>query len=187
MSDGPHKSLNMRRHWKALARRAALAVHGPAEVCEALTPALLSDAREIPLDKAKEILSVTNQSDLFNEDVSGRLERLRHECPGSSTGNAFIDSAQEALQNGLRGESAIVRALVGAMDETCRAAFQSIEEHWRREGSVEGTAYVRDRLNNAWNAFDAKAIASEILSGATKAQANYAIKKRDGVDEGIKL
>lgn len=187
MSDGPHKSLNMRRHWKALARRAALAAHDPAEVCEALTPALLSDAREIPLVKAKEILSVTDQSDLFNEDVAGRLERLRHECAGSSTGNAFIDSAQEAWQDGLRGESVIMRALVGAMDETRRAAFQSIEEHWRREGSVEGTAYVRDRLNNAWNAFDAKAIASEILSGASKSHANQAIKKRDGVDEGPRL
>ena len=187
MSDGPHKSLNMRRFWKEFARRAALAAHEPSEVCEALTPALLHDAREIPLEKAKEIFSVTDQADLFSEDVMGRLDRLRHECAGSSTGNAFIDSAQEAFQDGLRGERAIVRALLGALDETRRAAFQSIEEHWRRDGTVEATAYVRSRLNNAWDAFDANAVASVIFSGVPKRFLGSTLIKRDGVDEGPRL
>lgn len=187
MSDGPHKSLSMRRHWKALARRASIAAFDPTEVCVALPPALLSDAREIPLEKAKVIFQVDRQADFFNEDIHGRLERLRHDCAGSSIGNAFLDGTQEAFQNGLRGERALEHGLVSAMDETRRAAFQSIEEHWLREGSVESTVYVRDRLNRAWDACDVKAIAAEILSGKPNSYVAQAMKRRESVDEGPQL
>jgi hypothetical protein len=45
MSDGPHRSLRMRTAWKKLAERADMPNRPPAEVEEAVCPALAADWR----------------------------------------------------------------------------------------------------------------------------------------------
>jgi hypothetical protein len=49
MSDGPHRSLPMRNHWRNLAERAAKAVFSPQEVSEALPYALHRDIEVLDL------------------------------------------------------------------------------------------------------------------------------------------
>ena len=65
MSDGPHRSLPMRRHWKDTAERAARPVHSSAEVCNALTHALKRDILEAPIEKMRDILN-SRKPDLFH-------------------------------------------------------------------------------------------------------------------------
>ena len=43
MSDGPHRTLNMRRPWKVLAERADSTAYSHADVVACLAPAVLSD------------------------------------------------------------------------------------------------------------------------------------------------
>ncbi len=62
MSDGPHRSLPLRPHWKTLARRAAKAAHSPDEVAEALPFALKRELLQAPLNQIREVL---NGSTLF--------------------------------------------------------------------------------------------------------------------------
>jgi hypothetical protein len=81
MSDGPHRSLSMRRHWKDFAERAAKAAFSPDQVCEALPLALKRDILEAPIEAMREILD-NRKPDLFSTHHIEKLEELRRSCPG---------------------------------------------------------------------------------------------------------
>jgi hypothetical protein len=66
MSDGPHRSLPMRRHWKDLAERAAKAAFSPDQVCEALPLALKCDILEAPIEAMSvHAAGLTEASDVY--------------------------------------------------------------------------------------------------------------------------
>ena len=95
MSDGPHRTLPMRRHWKDTAERAAKLVYSPSEVREALTVALKRDLLEGPIQKVREILDA-RKPDLFARRQIEQLEALRGECRGSAAANVLIDCAHRS-------------------------------------------------------------------------------------------
>src|SRR5258708_3674788 len=122
MSDGPHKSLPMRRHWKDLAERAAKAAYAPDQVCEALPHALKRDILEAPIKGIREILD-GRQTVLLSEQQIEKLEELRGSCRGSAAANVAIDCAVEAVRNGLKGEAASESAFQNAFEDTMRSAL----------------------------------------------------------------
>src|SRR5688572_11844958 len=94
MSDGPHKTLPLRKHWKDAAERAAKSAFSPAEVCEAVPIALIKDfVAEAPLEAVAEILGSGQQAPLFTEDCARQLDEIRRACRGSVIANALIDCA----------------------------------------------------------------------------------------------
>ena len=186
MSDGPHRSLPMRQHWKDLAKRAATPAFNSAEVGEAIPVALRREFAEAPLAKVREILGGAEQSFLFREDRAEQLEAARHGCRGSVPGNTLIDCAIEAIANGLTGDAAFKVALENALDAHARAGCHQIEEHWRRE-QPRNTGNVRARLEAARSECSYRALASKLISGQTGNQRGSRLSKRTGVDEGPPL
>jgi len=164
MSDGPHRSLPMRRQWRDLAERAATPAYTAEQVAEAFPVALKHDFREAPLLQIRDILGDSAQVPLFNEDLSPQLEAARRACRGSAAGNTLIDCAIEANAQGLTGEAAFRSALKNAMDAHARAGCQQIEEHWRRN-EPKNTENIRERLREARSACAHDALASELMSG----------------------
>lgn len=186
MSDGPHRSLPMRRHWKALAARAATPAYSPTQVAEAFPVALKRDFGEAPLSQIRDILGGGEQSSLFREDRAAQLEAARHACRGSAAANTLIDCAIEATANGLTGDTAFRTALENASDAHAKAGCHQIEEHWRRE-EPQSTVNVRDRLNTARSACSYSDLASELMSGKPTGKGDLRLRKRTGVDEGPSL
>jgi hypothetical protein len=184
MSDGPHRSLPMRRHWKDTAERAAKPVHSEAEVCEALVYALKRDILETPIEKMREILD-SRKPDLFRTHQLEQLEQLRSICRGSAAANVSIDCAIEAVQNGLRGHTAIESALRNAIEDTMRSAIPGMNEHYQREAARKETQNLRVRLNTAGRQLDCRAIANELLS-PTKPPSPRSLQlpHHTGLDEG---
>lgn len=186
MSDGPHRSLPMRRQWRDLAERAATPAYSTAQVAEAFPVALKRDFREAPLSQVRDILGGSAQTSLFKEDRAARLETARQACRGSAAGNTLIDCAIEANAQGLTGDAAFRSALENAMDAHARAGCHQIEEHWRRK-EPESTANVRERLREARAACAHDAIAAELMSGEPSKSGDLKLPKRTGVDEGPPL
>ena len=185
MSDGPHRSLPMRRPWKLLAERAGTPAYAPQEVSEAFPVALKSDFREAPLAQVRDILGGTGQSSLFSEDRAARLEETRRMCRGSAAGNGLIDCAIEANANGLTGDNAYKTALENALEAHARAGCHQIEEHWRRE-EPRSTGHLRERLRAARDACSFNDLASE-LTAPDGGSRETRLQKHTGIDDGPPL
>src|SRR5258708_5420659 len=98
MSDGPHRSLPMRRHWKALAERAAKAAYAPDDVCESLPYALKKEILEGPVRKIREIMSGDT---LFPSMRIEQFNALRQDYQSAASAR-LIDCAVEAAADGLK-------------------------------------------------------------------------------------
>ncbi|QTN34834.1 hypothetical protein [Cognatishimia activa] len=184
MSDGPHRSLPMRNHWKCLAERADKAAYSVAEVSQALPAALLQEFREAPLEQLMGALGVGEQPVLFAEQSPQELDALRAVSPGSAIGNALIDCAKEAIANGMSGENACLQAIESALDHCTRSAFRGIEEHYYRQAPDYRARFVRSRMDDARNRSDFRSLAKSILNSKGKSMQGGTISKQDGLDEG---
>jgi hypothetical protein len=186
MSDGPHRSLPMRRHWKNLAERAAKAAYSADEVCEALPMALERDLREAPLAAIRDILS-GDQGSFFANDEIERLEAVRQASTRSAACNVVIDCAIQAVSGGLTGDAAFRATLEDACEAQVRSQFRSVEEHYYREASAGSAGYVRDRLDAARQQCDFKTIASSFMSGSKPRRGAAHLPRHTGLDEGPSL
>ena len=187
MSDGPHRSLPMRRHWKDLAERAAKAAYSADQVCEALPYALKKDFREAPLEAVRDILGGGKQGSLFPNERIEQLEAVRQTCRGSATGNILVDCAIAAVGGGLIGDAAFQNTLENACEEQARSGFRSVEEHYQREESARSARYVRDRLDAARRQCDFKAIASDFMLSAKPPRDALRLPRHTDLDEGPAL
>lgn len=187
MSDGPHRSLPMRRHWKDFAERAAKAAYSGNEVCEALMHALWKDLAEAPLAEVRAILQGRPQGDLFADERFEQLETVRRSTRPSAASKAIIDCAIEAVSDGLTGEAAFVAALENACEECVRSSLRSIEEHYYRKATVLSALYVRDRLYTLLQQCDFRQTATEFLFSGKSPCDTSRLPRRSGLDEGPAL
>lgn len=187
MSDGPHRSLPMRRHWKNLAERAAKAAYSADQVCEALPYTLKKDLREAPLEAVRNILGGGKQGSLFPNERIEQLEAIRQTCRGSAASNNLLDCAIAAVGAGLMGDSAFQYTLESACEEQARSGLRSVEEHYQREASAGSARYVRERLDAARRQCDFKAIALDFLSPAKPPRDALRLFQHTGLDEGPAL
>jgi hypothetical protein len=120
----------MRRHWKAVAERAAKAAYAPDDVCESLPYALKKDLLEGPVREVREIM---NADTLFPNMRIEQLNALRRDFQ-SATSARLIDCAIEAAADGFNGDTGSEAAVKSALEGTMRDALRGIEEHCLREG-----------------------------------------------------
>lgn len=187
MSDGPHRSLPLGKHWKNLAERADKAAYSASDVSEALPVALRREFRDAPFKQLKAALGVGDQAGLFVAERPEQLDALRYACAGSAAGNALIDCAKEALADGLTGESACQRAAENALEECVRANFRSIEEHYYRQAPAHNARYVRGRMEEARHGCDFSSLAGNLLEGSGKRGSSGRLIRHEGIDAGPEL
>jgi len=188
MSDGPHRSLPLRRHWRDLAERSAKLAYSPEEVAEALPYALKMEMREVPLTEIQDMLGGGEQASLFGDDRIQQLELARSGAAGSAIGGVVIDCAIEAVSAGKTGYEACEDSLTAALDEYARGTARSTEEHYQRsDASARTIDNVRSRLTLARQACDFRAIARDLLTGVRATRTAAALPKHSGLDEGPRL
>lgn len=186
MSDGPHRSLPMRRHWKDTAERATKLIYSESEVCEALIFALKRDTLEAPIEKIREILDNRNP-DLFSAHLVEQLEDIRSTCRGSAAANVAINCSIEAIQGGLSGHAAVQSALQNALEDVMRSAFRGMNEHYQRKATSSETINLSARLDSARRQVDCLAIANELLSPQKlPSPRSLQLPRHAGLDEGPK-
>lgn len=186
MSDGPHRSLPMRRHWKKFAERAATRSYSLDEVAAVIPGALVNDFKDTPLNQVRDILLGDSQRSLFPRNCADQLEELRGTCRGSTVGNMFLDCAIEANAIGLTGDSAINAAAKNALEAYARGICRQIEEHYRRK-KPGSELNVRNRLSAACEQVSFASFATEMMSGNSGGRGKLLVMKHTGIDEGPQL
>ena len=186
MSDGPHRSLPMRVHWRQVALRAKNTAFSPEQVGEGLTFALGKDLSELPLSVLRSQLG-GSQVFLFHDELIHRLERSRMTYPGSSLWNLVIDAIAESVTDRPAGGLALDLVLPSAVDEYARSQFRSIEEHYAREATQGTVRDMRARLRSASSTCNYGAIAAESLGDGERSNGSPRPRKQAGIDDGPQL
>jgi hypothetical protein len=186
MSDGPHRTLNLRQQWKQLLKRAYQRAFDSQDVIDAICPALERDcAWELPREFLPALRAFCTQEEpsLFGDSELGRLKRL---CAGRGTlGSIMAECAAQALADGMAGEAALQHALQqGLTDRLVRNARQ-MEEHVLRESGDRKATEVRSRLLHAMTSAPVSTLATKLMSEA--ASPNAAPPKHSGLDDGVGL
>ena len=105
MSDGPHRSLGLRRPWRKLAKLCDNAAYAPAEVTHAATAALVSDFNEVSaalLKALKSVFACEGNSLGSPEIAMHQLNLARALAAGSVFGQYAIKSSQMHQRSSMR-------------------------------------------------------------------------------------
>ena len=188
MSDGPHRSLPMKRGWQHVAERADNCAFGADEISTAMIPALERDCRdEMSSEFIDGIRSVFEEQEtlLIKDDVGARVEALRREA-GCGIGQKFFENVVQISAGDAPGILDLVHAMTAALEDRAARCSRQAEEHYLRKSTASRANNVRTRFEQGVAGAALEALARQILKLDTNGPARPALK-RDGLDDGVNL
>lgn len=189
MSDGPHRSLPMRRPWKELAKRGDQLTYDSEQVAEAAAGALVSDFRnEVKwslIDTMKSIFSGKDNSLKLPELALQELENAKALAAGSVFGRNVVAWGIELINEGRFGMDALYEAIGLAAKMRGFANARSVEEHFLRESDQRRASHVSNRLNSAIASLSESKLGA-MLANPQTGHAKSSRKKTD-IDDGVPL
>lgn len=190
MSDGPHRSLPMRKPWRSVAELADTPAFTPPEIVPHLVDALSADWREEVsasfLTSLRKFLIESAQLVLFPQQRRDELQRLRHEAVGQPLSLTLVECADRVTAKGAVGESAMELVAQKALALHVTRGIRSVEEHYLREAEAPRAHTVRQRAEEAAQSCNLDALARK-LTGLDSGPAPHPSEKKDGVDDGVPL
>ena len=189
MSDGPHRSLDMRRGWKQLSERADNKAFAPEEVQKALPQALEQDWHaEIPQSLCRQMRTILKdpQGSFFPDQKVEQLDALRDSTVVHPFSSVFLDCAIHEVTKGLTGEEALKAAAVGALLDRATRGVRQVEEHYRRKSASNRALDVRGRIEDGISRSDFSTLAARLI-GTENAVGASTIGKLTGLDDGVRI
>lgn len=190
MSDGPHKSLQMRPGWRKFAERADLTAFDSDQVAELAIPALEGDWNEevAPhIQALRNVLFDDRQGLLFGPQNTVELEQLKRLNPGNTLWRAVVDSVAQRVADGQPGPEALLKGVAEALlDRGARGALQVEEHYLRKTGNEERAANVRTRLDEGIARASVEGMAHRVL-GLDSGGTSNRQQKLEGLDDGVRL
>lgn len=186
MSDGPHRSLPLRRAWKKICEIADSGAHSFDEVVERLAPALAADVRgevgETLLKRLRRVLAPDQPALL--DDTAQQVAALRAHTASTMEAD-LVDAVGDALRDGKTRLEALKAGAEATLEDRGHATIHAVIEHYLRRVPEARAAHVGERLNGALRQAKANlaALASGLASGSM-AGAIPAAADRSGLDDG---
>lgn len=189
MSDGPHRSLKLRKPWKELAKRGDQSVYDVDQVAAAATDALASDFKnEVKwsvIDSLKAIFTGRDNSLMLSEIALQELEDAKVLAAGSVFGMNAVAWSAELINDGRFGLDAFHEAIGLAAKMRGFANVRSIEEHYLRESNHRRAGYVGKRLHDAISSFSEGQLGLMLVAPeSTRTQPS---SKMTQIDDGVPL
>ena len=189
MSDGPHRSLPMRRAWKELAKRADKRAYDAAQVQEAMLHALASDWKnEVSpalVLALREVFSGRDNSLGLREIALDQLEAAKPLAAGSVFGTNAVSWCVRAVKERRLDKAAFYEAIGSAIRERGFAASRQVEEHYLRESSHKRADHVGTRVESALAAFSDVALATTAVE--PRPSRRTGLTKRTDLNDGVSL
>lgn len=189
MSDGPHRSLPLRKSWRELAKRGDQLAYDSDQVAEAAKNALASDFKNevaYPLVKAlKDIFAGRDNSLGILEIAALQLEEVRPLAAGSVFGMNAVAWSIQLVHEGRLGMEAFYDAIGLAAKERGLANTRSVEEHYVRESNQRRADSVSARLQGAISGLSESELGSTLVN--PQPARSRARQKRTGLGDGVPL
>ena len=187
MSDGPHKSLPQKPHWKKVAEYAERSAFDVEEVGQQLRKALLREFSGVPIESIRQIATPHPQQEIFteySERAAEAIEGLRSECRGEKAVNEVLDQMKLALLHGQNGDEACRQAFECAAKSTVQSHLRETKEHYYRKTTDLEAGRVVARLHEAAKAFSLNLVVQDMLAGQSRISESRISSKQDGLDDG---
>ena len=189
MSDGPHRSLPMRRAWKELAKRADQRAYDSEQVSEAVPHALASDWKNevsAPLIAAlKNVFAGRDNSLRLPEIALDQLEAARTLGAGSVFGTNAVSWCIQLVHEGRMDLDALYEAVGLAAKERGFAGTRQVEEHYLRKSSQRRSDGVSARLESAVSGLSEGKLGAMLIDPQPGARS--APRKKTDINDGVPL
>jgi hypothetical protein len=189
MSDGPHRSLPMRRAWKELAKRADQRAYDSEQVSEAVPHALASDWKnEVSgalITALKNVFAGRDNSLRIPEIALDQLEAAKPLAAGSVFGMNAVSWSVQLVNEGRMDEDALYEAVGLAAKERGFAGARQVEEHWLRESSQRRSDGVSARLESAISGLSEGKLGARLID--PQPSSRRAPSKRTDINDGVPL
>lgn len=183
MSDGPHKSLPMKRRWKRVAERASKPAYTAEQLHEAVDVALREDWRAEVTSEFRAALDIAVGDGLLFADQAQRDVQELGRRFASPLQSAILDEVAGALDMGLRDQLAIEAGVAGALAQRGFRAVRQIEEHIVRDLG-RAPPGLRERLEGSISEARVRDIAKDVLAGSRRRARPV---RYDGIEDGPPL
>ena len=191
MSDGPHKSLLMRRGWKRLAGWADNCAFDPEQMATALAPALEEDWREegCPdlLRAIRAALGDDRQGSLFGCQKPAALEHLRSLANGRPLPQLLIENAIQAAQTDRPTADILLDATVNTLTQRASRGAWQVEEHFLRHTTSPRAIHVRANIEEAISRGGCTSLAVHLLRDPDAPTTSRQPAKHEGLDDGVRF
>jgi len=189
MSDGPHKSLDMRRAWKRVAKVTDNPNSADDEIRECVHDAHKKDWKrencDITLKRIQEVVC-DEQSAMFRDVVVEKLEELRPRAGGFPMAMLVLDCVIDKVASGQEGDHAVIGGVQNALEEWSVRHSREMEEHYRRESTDWRARRLKGRYETTVERTDFGVIAESVVNRSPSAS-SYTPRKRTDVDDGVGL
>lgn len=189
MSDGPHRSLPMRKPWKELAKRGDQCIYDSVQVAEAATQALASDFKnEVSwslINILKSIFEGLGNSLRLPEIAIQQLEEVRVSAAGSVFGRNAIEWSIQLVNEGRLEPNAVYEAIGLAAKQRGYANTRAIQEHVLRKTNQHRAEGVAARLHSAISGLSERELGTTLVDRQVTGVGR--LKKRTSLDEGVPL
>lgn len=192
MSDGPYKSLPMRKAWRDVAERAHKAAFTLDEradgMCVALHDDIKRDVGKDALNAIGSILLDSEQGSLLASQAGAELEAIRIRLPATGFLDSIIEHAQVALHQGKTGETAYIEGLNRAALDQARAGSRSVEEHYHRDTptakGIKKAKSVRQNLEDTLQTKRVRNFGIEVIQRMRGETVSTKLQKHSDLDAG---
>lgn len=192
MSDGPYKSLPMRKAWRDVAERAQKEAFSLEErtdgMCAALHDDFKRDVGKAALKAISSILVETEQGSLFADQAGAELEAIRNSQRSTGFRDSIVEHTQVAIHQGFTGEAALIEGLNRAGIDQARANNRAIEEHYHRDTptakGAEMAANVRANLDATLQTDRVRAFGVEVIQLLRGESVSTKLEKDSDLDAG---
>lgn len=188
MSDGPHRSLGLRRPWRKLAKLCDNAAYAPAEVTHAATAALVSDFNEVSaalLKALKSVFACEGNSLGSPEIAMHQLNLARALAAGSVFGQYAIKSSQMLVSEGKLEPESFFIAIGVAAKMRGQANMRAFQEHYLEKTNEFRAKKVVSRFQGAIDSLSDLSIGSVLVEA--RASKFRPMSRSSGLDEGVRL
>lgn len=190
MSDGPHRSLPMRRRWKVLAERADNPSFEPAQVCEAISAALEEDFREeVPqpiLAAIRNVLDDGLQRSLFFNQKVAELTALKRSAAGHPLAAIVIDCTIQSVSSSTPSAEPLFEGVTNALLTRAPHGTRQIEEHFLRNSNAQRAQNVRTRIEQGISRTACEILARQVLGDGSPPPSRQP-SRQDGLDDGVRI
>lgn len=184
MSDGPHRSLQMRPWWKEAANRADKSAFSVTECTEALRVALERElSEELRPEFLRRLRKAHEEPGLFSPSDSLHLEKVE---PVTPLEHFVMDNISAPTSTELSEVDGLLNIFATACRNVVPRFNKQIEEHFLRKAGPSRARRERERLDEAAAKMDMPALARKLLQ-PQRAKSAPILKKKSGLDDGVVL
>ena len=192
MSDGPYRSLPMRKGWRDVSECAHKDVYTAEEradrMCAALHLDFQRDVGRDFLNSVGNILINQAQQNLLASQATFELEAIRERYNSTGLRDAVVEHIQVALHQGHVAEAALAEGVDRAMLDHAHSCIRSVEEHYIRDAlnknERQKTISVRDNLHQTLTSQRVQGFGGEIVDLIQGKAVVVKTQKAVGLDVG---